>query len=493
MCLEDVDIEMDNLIPEMSDELKPFAEFNNADWCCFFSFSSGLPASSSLSVSELIASPTLLPNRYYWAIVYELIKVITFIIFPLKNLALVVRSFTRWCSGGKRKQETSYKCALISLGPENRASDRYFGPLASELEQVDYIKIVPGLRVGLKNDFKYVEAGLGASGLLWTVFGAFVFTPVILAYVIISRLRINCVTIRNLYTLMALRELASSSAFSTWIICESLKQYVARKGLARITFPFEGRTWERNLVKVCKKNKICSVGYLHCALTPRHIPLLYPRLFYKDNQIPEQIIAPGNMPYKLMSKTFGEKAVVIDGLFLRASPKKQTDETDRNKIVVALTGSVAESKLILDAVGKSSLLSNYKVIIRLNRATSTYNQIRSYMLSMNLSDADNTHNLPMICLFRSSSVAVDCLHMGIWPCYMRINGELSNNTFDLDKYFPIDEIALDKDFDSQFKKCLANLSVDVLEHGKLVSNYYLDQSNDKIKYASIVKVIAGSH
>jgi len=86
----------------------------------------------------------------------------------------------------------------------------------------------------------------------------------------------------------------------------------------------------------------------------------------------------------------------------------------------------------------------------------------------------------MICLFRTSSTAIEYLKMRVNPIYISLNSTFSNNTFDLDNTYNFDSLGID-DFDVFVPTKVAYRKNKCVE----ISNYYLRQSS----YLTFMKYI----
>ena len=79
---------------------------------------------------------------------------------------------------------------------------------------------------------------------------------------------------------------------------------------------------------------------------------------------------------------------------------------------------------------------------------------------------------PIICLFRSSSTAIEYLRMGVNPIYISLNSGFSNNIFDLDNTYNFDSLDIDAFETFTPTKVIYNKNKCVQ-----IANYYLRQSN----------------
>lgn len=126
----------DNSLTGIREMATMFAEFNRVDSSRCFGFSSGLPASFGVSISELQAGNRHLTENLRRRIFIEFLKALITIVFPIKNLALALRTAARYGYCRTSRQASGSHSALISVGPEAKRDDKYFGRLASHLDQL---------------------------------------------------------------------------------------------------------------------------------------------------------------------------------------------------------------------------------------------------------------------------------------------------------------------------------------------------------------------
>ena len=241
--------------------------------------------------------------------------------------------------------------------------------------------------------------------------------------------------------------------------------------LSVFKIPATMRNWEKKIVSNHSKSNCKIVGFIHCAITPRHLSLTS-KMFYSLNEIPSIVITPSTMAYKVISKTF-KSTRIVRGSFIRGFYTPDNFPIKKNSILFALTSNILESEMIVKSILKSNLQNRFKVEIRLNPNTSTFKKIKNIIESNNLSLFSGfSKSLPLVCLFRSSSTAIEYLSLGVNPIYINLKSGFSNNIFDLDNVYNFTELDIDK-FDSFLPYKLLYDKKKCIE----ISNYYLKISN----------------
>ena len=278
--------------------------------------------------------------------------------------------------------------------------------------------------------------------------------------------------------MLGLKEINSGTFSNNKVIVTSINALLTKCHVKKVLYPLEGRNWEKKIVKLMSKSNIYSIGYLHCALTPRHLSLTRTG-FYREDEVPSVIVANSEMSSQIFKKIFPD-AIIRNGFFLRGSTRVVNPiQIDPNAFLFALTGNVEESSEILNCLADSEIQENYKVIIRLNPNTSSYPYLSGLAknLRFNLYNGNEDY-LPRICFFRSSSVALEYLRFNVLPVYVCINEIITNNVFELDGKYQFNSLVLlrDKDFkvylSEKIKSIIGGYSGGIL-NGAEISNYYL--------------------
>jgi hypothetical protein len=465
--------------------IKMIYSFYKSDSAQLFSFSSGhlgaLPFSDRqlLSLFEINGfSQVLQLSRL---IIIELVKFLILTIFPFKNLLLILRTTLRKTLG--KRPDTIYKLSVMSLGNHIFEKDPYFGVLLRSLdEKFNYLKIVGGFNFK-SSGYIFVESGLSYLSLGKVIFSILLSPFFSIIYLIGCARKLDRLLDRAIFIILSLKEINSGSFNGNKVITKSIEAWLEDTKINKFLYPMEGRNWEKNIVKGMSKSKVKSIGYLHCALTPRHFSLNQTG-FYQEESIPDIIIAPSEMCAKILNSTF-PKVTVRNGFFLRGSRGSGGNEGIKHgtdTLLFALTGNIEESGQILSHLFESKVQECYKIVIRLNPNTSSYMYLQELVERYKfILYREQKDYLPSVCFFRSSSVALDYLRLGVLPVYINLGEIVSNNVFELDNKYQFESVDFSKDKEmsidlSQNIKKIVDIKSKSVLNGAEMSDYYLNQS-----------------
>lgn len=449
--------------------------FSEADTHRLFNFTSGhlgaLPMRDKrivrlLEIKQYINVPIL-------GLLLDIAKHVILLLLPVKNIGLLTRTALRKISNPKPQYLSSL--TVLSLGNQSADKDAYFGVLLKNIGTYNYIKIVGGFCFK-KEDYVFVESCLSYITLVKLTILAAISPVVCFSYLVVSSKHLSLKR-RLIYMSCGLKEINGGAAFGNKVIIESLASHFESSEVKKLLFPMEGRNWEKNITAELNVKKLHSIGYLHCALTPRHSSLIIPS-FYKKEEQPCTIVVPGEMAFNIIRKCFPE-VTIRKGFFLRGgSETLNSGSVDRDMLLFALTGNINESEEVMRCIASSDLHEKYKVVVRLNPNTSSYNHLCKFAgaLGINIFSADNDE-IPRLCFFRSSSVALDYLKSDVFPIYLSLGEIISNNIFELDNKYQFESIRLDKQFKENIESLLKRLENHQI-NGREASNYYLDQRID---------------
>jgi hypothetical protein len=450
--------------------------FSQSDRKNNFSFTSGHLGAVPIPF-ELFYSFLFLKKNFFWkGIIFYLVEFLKYIIYfivPLKNILLLLRTFLRWfCSP---KFESTNSLCILSLGKQSAKDDAYFSPLLINFKKkFDFIKIVGGREFFSRNQFSYIESGLKFFSLIILIFSIIFLPLTAFIYSLSSSRKIKSIHHRLLYIYLCLREINTGTLTNNLIIIKSIKYALNNFKDKKIIFPMEGRNWEKSLVNYTNQLTGKSIGYIHCALTPHHLSLIG-KGFYLNKEIPTLIITPSSMSSILINKSFKGKNI-RQGYFLRSEFESPFPKKASNFLLFGLTGSIKDSKEIMSYISRSKYKEDIK--IRLNRNTSSYSILEKYAQALNLKILKkNSNEIPKVCFFRSSSLALEYLRLNVTPVYLDLNQIVSSNIFDLDNKFKCLSLRVNLDFDRSLDVILSKvvLTYPVVD-GKKIADYYLDQS-----------------
>ena len=459
-----------------SNYIEFFKDLSNQDKKRMFNFTSGhLGTFSNPIFSNLIIKDITFLNYLY--LLFKLLFLLSLSIIPIKNVAFFLRASLRSILNKKLHLHKNY--AVISIGADRPENDPYLSKILTSLDtKFDYFKIVGGSKI--KNDrFIFFEQTFGLFDWLKSFIS--IFSINFISYFTIFSFLLNKKSIKYkfLYLSNYLDEMISGALYNNYLLNIFGKKLSSINTYDKLIFPMEGRNWEKKIVSYFNKSTTKIIGYVHCAITPRHLSLIN-KNFYNPKEVPSIIITPSRMSYSLISKAF-KSAKVINGSFIREGRSFGNLLIDKNYIVIALTSSITESKIIINSIISSNLHKKFKVEIRLNSNTNTYASIKMLIKNNNLSLFSEPIKLrPIICLFRSSSTAIEYLRMGVNPIYISLNFGFSNNIFDLDNTYNFDSLDIDAFETFTPTKVVYNKNKCVQ-----IANYYLKQSN----YLNFIKSI----
>ncbi len=390
-------------------------------------------------------------------------------IIPLKNLAIFIRALLRKILNKKLK--LSSELLVLSVGKGKPENDPYLSKILVLLKsKFDYLKIVGGKQVK--------DLGFNFFEQVFTLFDfvkCFIFILysqyAAILYLLIFLFGKKSLVSKVFFINYCLEEIISGALYKNYLLDIFGKRISKCGRYKKLIFPMEGRNWEKKIVSNHSKSNCKIVGFIHCAITPRHLSLTS-KMFYSLNEIPSIVITPSTMAYKVISKTF-KSTRIVRGSFIRGFYTPDNFPIKKNSILFALTSNILESEMIVKSILKSNLQNRFKVEIRLNPNTSTFKKIKYIIESNNLSlFAGFSKSLPLVCLFRSSSTAIEYLSLGVNPIYINLKSGFSNNIFDLDNVYNFTELDIDK-FDSFLPYKLLYDKKKCIE----ISNYYLKISN----------------
>lgn len=479
-------------LKESNDIVELINTFCAADKACLFGFTSGNLGALSIGDKKLLAlvqSNDLYHKLEILKLILPLLIVfIVLIMFPIKNMVLILRTILRRLSN--KRPDFNHRMSVISLGAQPYQQDAYFGTLLKELDgEFDYIKIVGG-GVFRSKDYDFVESALSNIGLLNLIIGIFL-SPFLSFFYLL-----NCVRTLNghkkiiLFIILGLKEINSGTFVNNKIIVTSINAFLIKSHTKKVLYPLEGRNWEKNIVQLMNKSNFHSIGYLHCALTPRHLSLTQAG-FYKEYHLPSVMVANSEMSSKIFNQIF-PNTIIRDGFFLRGFKSSlNLIQKDPNTLLFALTGNIEETSEILNWLAVSEIQENYKVIIRLNPNTSSYAYLSGLAkkLRFNLYTGKEDF-LPGVCFFRSSSVALEYLRLNVSPVYVSINEVITNNVFDLDNIYKFTTLKINKSKSNQMLEYFKNIVDDNLgveKNETKISDYYLNQTYNPLSLVQLLE------
>ena len=245
-----------------------------------------------------------------------------------------------------------------------------------------------------------------------------------------------------------MKDINAGVVYSNKLITHSLGSIIDMIDDMKVLYPMEGRNWEKTFVQKINSKHGKAIGYLHAALTPRQLSLTK-HSFYKPQEMPSAIIAPSIFSLKLMKQNF-PNVMVKKGFFLRGKVGEgKLNKIDDKLLLFALTGNLQEATYIMKAIASIKGLDGWRVVVKLNSNTSTYKVLADLANELNLELLSRTdEKLPSICFYRSSSVAIDYLKLGVMPVFLKLNEIFTNNIFELDDKCRFVSVSVDENFNA---------------------------------------------
>jgi hypothetical protein len=392
-------------------------------------------------------------------------------IAPLQHAKLLARTVLRKLRGRYSVHEIR-ALTVYSVGSNSPEQDAYIGKLLEQIEEpFDYITIAGGSLTKSQHSH-LVETLLSPWQITCLCLSLPLQVPLQLYWLLVGVLRIKGTYERRIFLLFGLQEIVSGGVLSQQIAVQAMGRHFGEAKTHSLLFPMEGRNWEKCIVKSAKNAGIRSTGYLHCALTPRHLALL-DNGFISPAERPNRMIAPSEMAHGLLTKAYGD--IVRKGYFLR-SPRKSEGGINRPQpsLLFALIGDAGESELIIRQVASLKNILQQQLVIRLNPNTASFLYLKQLTCSLGLLlYTPQAPALPQICFFRSSSVAIEYLKQDVRSIYLALDEPISNNIFELDNKFGIESVHVDDAFGDNIC-CLLRKPSPI--KGDDIATYYLDEN-----------------
>ncbi len=403
--------------------------------------------------------------------VTRLIFLLVLSLIPIKNLFLFIRALLRKILNKNISYSNEY--IVISVGDQSANRDPYLSKILITLNlKYDYFKIVGGKKIRAK-EFIFFEQTFKIFDFLK------IFTSIFLVqYATISALLLfifskNTTGTKLFFLRFSLEEMLSGALYNNYLLDMFGKKINVYGNYKKFIFPMEGRNWEKKIISNQNNFKCKYIGYIHCAVTPFHLSLTSKK-FYNSNETPSVIITPSTMVYNLISRIFINSAI-IDGSFIRGSDLPENLLVDKKLILIVLTSYIPEAKVIIESIVSSGLHKRYKIEIKVHPDPVTSKIIIKLVNQNKLSLFTGFSNFkPLVCLFRSSSIAIEYLRIGINPIYINLHSGFSNNIFDLDNVYNFTRLDIDK-----FKSFVPSKILYKKNKCVDISDYYLKISDVK--------------
>ena len=319
---------------------------------------------------------------------------------------------------------------LVTLGDSvaNGAPDAYFGELAGTLRQrcsVTTVYVAPGkrLRFPERSDavpleaFLHLTDALATCAVAQTSFTGIEASPADQALIAYLRAR----------------EHTSGEVAMQRVMALAFDRMFERLKPKTVVYPFENRSWEKNLLKAARRNKVARcVGYQHSSLTPRHLAFSDCSEGSGMSPLPDAILTCGEITAeRIRAEAPLLRARVTVGAALRTK-RLPVNAPNRAGVLAAISSSRAEAWEMLRALHALSGRTDMPVIVRTHPTIPIEDLYRQFtwpdhvQLSRGRSLAADFQDTSLV-LYSSSTVAVEGMLYGRLPIYLDIGDVPSGN------------------------------------------------------------------
>lgn len=448
--------------------------FSNADCRRLFNFSSGhagaLPVQGHRLATALQPNTAIDNIQLLKILVSAITRLVIEIALPFRHIRLAARITLRKLKACFDKAP-SCGLSVLSIGTNTPKKDAYLGKLLGEIQEpFNYITSAGGSTTHSKECI-LIESLLPTRAIIFLWLSLPLRAPWLLFQLLHCTRKLQNAHEKVAFICFGSMEIATGRVMGQQMMIAAMSHHLRQGKTKTLLFPMEARNWEKCIVAAAKSVQVHTIGYVHCALTPRHFGL-QDNHFFSENEIPDRIIAPSEMAYKIIRAQYGDRA--IQGYFLRgAPPRSSLALKKKNYLLFALIGDISESEKIIAAIASLKNLLDLHLVIRINPNTASFPHLRSVATSHGLSLYNPIVTaLPEVCFFRSSSVAIEYLRQGVRPVYLAINEPVSNSVFELDNKFGISSVKVDGMFAQSMMELLAE---DHFLQGNEIASYYLDE------------------
>ncbi len=241
-------------------------------------------------------------------------------------------------------------------------------------------------------------------------------------------------TDRALWRWLAQREWSSGDMFALAFLRRVFARLLKQQAAASVVVPFEGRSWERTLIRQAHRQGIPVVGYQHSSLTPRHLALLEIGSGWCRADLPDRVVTCGEVTAERLLAMAGEcRTELVVGTAVRAN--RQPLPPPGNALLVAISSSRGESRALLQFVHGAVERLQMPVIIRPHPTIpiadlfGEFSWPSSVKVSAGRSLAQDMAEARCVA-YSSSTVALEGLIHGRLPVFLDICDVLSGDPID---------------------------------------------------------------
>lgn len=226
-----------------------------------------------------------------------------------------------------------------------------------------------------------------------------------------------------LYGWLAGLEIATGETAMLLMMRLAYPRMLASLAPKTVTFPYECRTWERNLISACREANIRVVAYQHSSISPRHLVFHLPLDAIRNDQLPECVITVGQVTFDLMHHEFSKRGVdLIPGVSLRRE-QSAANLPAGEAVLIPISSSLTESRALIRFAHGLSEVSNVPIIVRphptipVNEIWSMYDWPHWVRLSEGSTLSEDLVDSAYVA-YASSTVVLEAMLVGRLPIFI---------------------------------------------------------------------------
>ena len=376
----------------------------------------------------------------------NLLYSLLFIIFPLKNYALIIL-----IALNKFRKYDIHNLACDNYAVTISSKDIYFGNRFLSLPGFQYIHVNGRSDIDVPLSIYYF---LNFKNIILYIF----FLPLMLIVQFVLAFKILRYDVNLNEKINFLNEVAVELSSGTYLtgrfidfsFCNVFKNIQIRN----LVLPFEGRNWEKRIFSLAKEYNINTIAIIHSAITSCNKSAYDYNLLCRAH-IPNYIMTPGKYFTEILIRYGWPNEKVVTSNYLRGI--MEADFKDANpRIIFSLTGNLHLSKLILQRICTIKDPNNL-IFISLNNRAASYSELVKLTNNLKLTLWDKSLSKTSILLTSSTSHFLEFLHKRIKTLPYSFSESHCQPGFDLPDD-PIRNLTLDLDYISSYD------SISLYEH-----------------------------
>jgi hypothetical protein len=296
-------------------------------------------------------------------------------------------------------------------------------------------------------------------------------------------------------------DVMSGRYFMNLAVYYSALQMFSEIRIKNFIYPFENKSIEKMMLLASKNTSlnanICSVGYQHTSITPRHTTLLFSEFEAENTPLPKKIITAGHIAreYLQANGNYPENYIFTGCALRQQFPSENKIElfnSDRTHVLLTLSSSLRELKKSIEFMRNLlKYTGKYEIGVRPHPEFSMSDlpiTLKNWANKnlMDLSGSNLQENLKWcdVCMYVSSSVAIEAMMFGKPVINIRFDDVINpdpviNNPVAHWSYSKPNEVIDKLDWLRKMdKQKYNNLSE---EAKKYALNYFVPATNEKYK------------